>query len=111
MAGLLLVFPLLVALVGWGLVWERTCFISTLPSARGAVASADRGGEAPNPRGNRDAAAETRLEARGVNGAQPPRVRTGELGDGPPPPNRDPSPHPRRYCCQVESATDTQVSP
>ncbi|XP_011801169.1 PREDICTED: uncharacterized protein LOC105514430 [Colobus angolensis palliatus] len=49
LAGLLLVFPLLVALLGLGLVWEQTCFISTPPSASGAVASTVRGGRGAHP--------------------------------------------------------------
>lgn len=74
--GLLLVFPLLVALVGWGLHWERTvtCFIATLPSKPGADARAERGGRSahPAPEQGERGAAKTVLEVGRVHTAQPP---------------------------------------
>ena len=73
---MLLVFPLLVALVGWGLHWERTvtCFIATLPSAPGADARAARGGRGahPAPEQGERGAAKTVLEVGRVHTAQPP---------------------------------------
>lgn len=87
-----------------------TCFISTLPSVPGAVAGAARGGlgahPEPEPKGG---GAETGLAVRRVNGAQPPAGVVRGTRRMTPTPNRDPSL--RRFCCQVDSATDTQVSP